>query len=217
MLTVDLFEAMPAEVWEEAICPGAIVLRQFAAQAAPELLQAILLVTDEAVFRKMQTPCGGYLSAGLSSCGDYGWVSDHNGYRYSAIDPLTSNAWPDMPDALRRLGIAAASAAGYEDFEPDVCLINSYEPGAKMGLHQDKNERDFSAPIVSVSLGIPAMFQFGGRQRADKPLKIPLQHGDVVVWGGEARLNFHGVLTVRKAWHPLTGDKRFNLTFRKAR
>lgn len=214
---MDLFSSVKNEVWQETISPGAVVLRQFATDIAPDILHTLEELTASAPLRQMQTPGGGKMSAAISACGDYGWVSDRRGYRYSAVDPTTEQAWPVMPALLSNLAVQAADAAGYADYCPDVCLINCYETGAKMGLHQDKDELDFSAPIVSVSLGVPATFQFGGKKRTDKPVKIPLQHGDVVVWGGEARLNFHGVLTVRKAFHPLTGNQRFNLTFRKVR
>ncbi len=213
---MDLFSTDGTESWwQEPICPGAVVLRQFATAATTDILTTLDGLIADAPLRQMQTPGGGKMSAALSACGDYGWVSDRRGYRYAAIDPLTQQAWPEMPDLLSTLAARAAAAAGYPHYSPDVCLINCYETGAKMGLHQDKDELDFSAPIVSVSLGVPANFQFGGAKRTDKPVKIPLQHGDVVVWGGPARLNFHGVLTVRKALHPLTGSRRFNLTFRK--
>lgn len=198
------------------ICPDAVVLRQFALAESQHLLAAVSQLVVKSPFRKMQTPGGFTMSVELSSCGACGWVSDRRGYRYASLDPLIQQSWPEMPDSFRGLATRAAKRAGYADFEPDTCLINCYEPGTKMSLHQDKDEQDFSAPIVSVSLGVPANFQFGGRQRSDKPVKIPLLHGDVVVWGGEARLNFHGILTLRKAYHPLTGDKRTNLTFRKA-
>ena len=214
---MDLFAEGATETWQEVICPGAVVLRQFATDAAQDILSTLDELTTVAPLRQMQTPGGGKMSAAISACGDYGWVSDRKGYRYSAVDPMTDKAWPEMPGLLSELAVRAADAAGYINYQPDVCLLNCYETGAKMGLHQDKDELDFSAPIVSVSLGVPATFQFGGKKRTDKPVKIPLQHGDVVVWGGEARLNFHGVLTVRKAFHPLTGSRRFNLTFRKTR
>lgn len=214
---MDLFSSIKNEVWQEAIGPGAVVLRQFATDIAPDILNTLDELFARAPLRQMQIPGGGKMSAAISACGDYGWISDRRRYRYSAVDPMTEQSWPDMPALLSHLAVQAADAAGYTDYRPDVCLLNCYETGAKMGLHQDKDELDFSAPIVSVSLGVPATFQFGGKQRTDKPVKIPLQHGDVVVWGGESRLNFHGVLTVRKAFHPLTGSRRFNLTFRKAR
>jgi alkylated DNA repair protein (DNA oxidative demethylase) len=203
------------EVWEEVIAPGALVLRQYAVNQAAGLLRSVEQITARSPFRHMQTPGGFTMSVRLSSCGQYGWVSDRRGYRYTESDPLTGQPWPEMPESFRELAVHAARRAGYAHFEPDACLINCYQPGTKMALHQDKNERDFSAPIVSVSLGVPANFRFGGTQRSDKPLKIPLAHGDVVVWGGVSRLNFHGVLTLRKACHPLTGDQRINLTFRK--
>ena len=212
----DLFSASNSvSCWQEPLCHGAVVLRQFAAQHSAVYLDSILNVADIAPFRKMSTAGGGRMSVGLTACGRFGWLSDERGYRYASVNPFNQQPWPEMPACLMELAVNAAGLAGYKGFEPDSCLINCYEPGSKMGLHQDKNERDFSAPIVSVSLGVPATFLFGGQQRTDKPTKIPLQHGDVVVWGGSARFNFHGVLTVRKAFHPLTGDRRFNLTFRQ--
>lgn len=156
------------------------------------------------------------MSAAMSACGQVGWVTDQRGYRYQAEDPESGNPWPAMPGVFRRLAAEAAQDAGYPGFEPDACLINRYQRGAKMGLHQDRDERDFSQPIVSVSLGLPMVFQFGGRKRSDRPLKVPLAHGDVVVWGGPSRLNYHGVLTLKTGHHPLTGPYRYNLTFRRA-
>ncbi|MEZ5536091.1 MAG: DNA oxidative demethylase AlkB [Thiolinea sp.] len=207
--------ASNGDVWEESIAPGAVVLRQHAVKQGGALLTSVDNLVLQSPFRNMQTPGGFTMSVGLTSCGRYGWISDRRGYRYTGTDPQTNRPWPEMPDLFRDLAVRAAAQAGYPGFEPDACLINCYKPGTKMALHQDKNERDFSAPIVSVSLGVPANFQFGGLQRSDKPVKVPLMHGDVVVWGGESRLNFHGVLTLRKACHPLTGDQRINLTFRK--
>lgn len=213
----NLFNTLQnVETWTETICPGAVILRQYATSQADNILQEIQQVTRQSPFRQMQTPGGYTMSVALSSCGDYGWVSDRNGYRYSRTNPQTGQAWPPMPKGFCELAQAAALDAGFPDFQADACLINRYTPGSKMGLHQDKDEQDFSAPIVSVSLGVPATFQFGGLKRSDRPVKIPLMHGDVVVWGGEARLRYHGVLTIRQAYHPLTGHDRINLTFRKA-
>lgn len=157
------------------------------------------------------------MSAAMTNCGCWGWFTDRRGYRYTEVDPLSGNRWPDMPECFRFLATEAADKAGYPGFQPDACLINRYEPGAKMGLHQDKDETDFSHPIVSVSLGLPVTFLFGGWVRTDKPQKVLLQHGDVVVWGGESRLKFHGVSAVKDGHHPLTGQCRINLTFRKAK
>lgn len=216
-MSTDLFSiADNGETWAEALCPGAVVLRQYAAAQAASLWEAVQQVTRQSPFRRMQTPGGHTMSVALSNCGAVGWVSDRNGYRYSPVDPQTGQPWPPMPECFRELAQAAALQAGFPGFAPDACLINRYTPGSKMGLHQDKDERDFSAPIVSVSLGVPAVFQFGGLKRSNPPVKIPLAHGDVVVWGGAARLRFHGVLTIRQAWHPLAGHDRINLTFRKA-
>ena len=156
------------------------------------------------------------MSVAMTNCGEAGWVTDRSGYRYDAIDPLTGRPWPAMPSAFTDLACAAAATAGFSDFSPDACLVNRYEPGARLSLHQDRNERDFNAPIVSVSLGLPAVFLFGGAQRSARPRRVPLVHGDVVVWGGPARLNFHGVMPLKEGHHPLLGPCRMNLTFRKA-
>jgi alkylated DNA repair protein (DNA oxidative demethylase) len=161
----------------------------------------------------MVTPGGQRMSVATTNCGALGWLSDRKGYRYGERDPETDKPWPPMPDAFRRIAIDAASAAGYGGFVPDACLINRYVPGTRLTLHQDRNERDFRQPIVSVSLGLPAVFLFGGLQRGDKAARIPLEHGDVAVWGGPSRLRFHGVLPLKGG---LGGDCRFNLTFRKA-
>jgi len=163
----------------------------------------------------MITPGGLPMSVTTSNCGALGWVSDKNGYRYAARDPKTGTPWPAMPSSFRQLAEQAANTAGFGYFNSDACLINCYRPGAKMGLHQDKDEQDFTQPIVSVSLGIPAMFQMGGFARGDKTLKLPLYHGDVLVWGGESRLRFHGVMPLKPANHPALGECRINLTFRK--
>ena len=214
-MTSDLFENA-AEPWTESLGDGALVLRRYAVVQAPELLAAIDTVTQAAPLRQMKTPGGHTMSAAMTCCGQWGWVTDRKGYRYEATDPETGRAWPDIPEPLLRLAREAANEAGYPGFEPDACLINRYVPGAKMGLHQDKDEHDFSQPIVSVSLGSPIVFQFGGNRRNDKPDKVPLEHGDVVVWGGASRLRYHGVLTLKNVEHPLTGACRYNLTFRKA-
>jgi alkylated DNA repair protein (DNA oxidative demethylase) len=164
----------------------------------------------------MTTPGGFQMSVAMTNCGRVGWVTDRTGYRYDTRDPLSGTPWPGLPQAFRRLAQAAAGEAGFAGFDPDACLINRYEPGTRLSLHQDKDEQDYGQPVVSVSLGLPATFQFGGPERSQSPIKVPLQHGDVVVWGGPARLNFHGVAALKDGWHPLTGRQRFNLTFRKA-
>jgi DNA oxidative demethylase len=156
------------------------------------------------------------MSVALTNCGSYGWVTDHTGYRYQANDPDSGKPWPRMPDVFRKLARDAAATAGFENFEPDACLVNVYEPGARVSLHQDKNERDFNAPIVSVSLGLPAVFVWGGLRRLERPVRVRLTHGDVMVWGGPARLCFHGILPIMEGDHPATGRLRINLTFRKS-
>ncbi len=205
------------ELAVDTLAPGAVVLRAFAAARDGELRAAIDSIAAQAPFRCMQTPGGRRMAVAMTSCGDCGWVSDTRGYRYADEDPQTGRRWPPMPDAFARLATAAAAAAGFAGFVPDSCLINRYAPGTALSLHQDKDERDFDAPIVSVSLGIPATFLFGGLRRKETPRRVALAHGDVVVWGGPARLRYHGVARVARAEHPFAGDCRINLTFRRAR
>jgi alkylated DNA repair protein (DNA oxidative demethylase) len=196
---------------------GAAVLTGYAADRAAALLKLIEAIGAAAPIRRMMTPGGGRRSVAMTNCGAAGWVTDQSGYRYTAEDPLASRPWPPMPEEFAVLAREAAREAGFAEFSPDACLINRYEPGARMSLHQDKDERDMDAPIVSVSLGLPALFLWGGPKRADRPRRIPLLHGDVVVWGGPSRLIFHGVHALPAGVHPLTGALRYNLTFRKAR
>jgi DNA oxidative demethylase len=215
--TLDLFApAAPASPGREVIAPGAVWLRGLATAHAQQLSGDVTHVLAQAPLRHMVTPGGFRMSVAMSNCGALGWVTDATGYRYAPLDPDTGRAWPAMPSALRALATLAAEQAGFTDFNPDACLINRYEPGARMSLHQDRNERDFSQPIVSVSLGLPAVFLFGGASRSERPQRVPLSHGDVVVWGGPARLRFHGVLALKDGQHPLTGPCRLNLTFRRA-
>ncbi|HEY6927499.1 MAG TPA: DNA oxidative demethylase AlkB [Steroidobacteraceae bacterium] len=216
-MTLDLFPDEPAvEPGEESIAPGALLLRGLAHSHGPALLEAVTAVTSRSPLRFMSTPGGYQMSVAMTNCGAAGWITDRTGYRYGAIDPVTGNPWPAMPAAFATLAAVAAARAGFGAFTPDACLINQYEPGSRMSLHQDRNELDFTAPIVSVSLGLPAVFLFGGARRADKPQRVALAHGDVVVWGGPARLRFHGVQPLKDGEHPLTGRRRINLTFRKA-
>jgi alkylated DNA repair protein (DNA oxidative demethylase) len=196
--------------------PHATLLQGFARSGAAILLAAIDDVCRVAPLRHTVTPGGWTMSVAMSNCGPLGWVSDRGGYRYAAIDPMSQQPWPAMPAVFRRLATDAAAAAGFAGFSPDACLINQYKPGARLTLHQDRNERDFSAPIVSVSLGLPAVFLWGGRERSHRYVKVPLLHGDVAVWGGADRLTFHGIATLADGVHPMTGDVRYNLTFRKA-
>ena len=196
---------------------GAVLLRGFAGSSEGELIAALRDIASQAPFRHMVTPGGHSMSVAMSNCGDLGWVTDRSGYRYDTNDPETGRPWPAMPAAFYRLAVEAAEQAGFAGFSPDACLINRYQPGARMSLHQDKDEQDFGAPIVSVSLGLPAVFLFGGLQRADKPRRFRLEHGDVVVWGGPTRLVFHGVAPLADGEHALVGRERINVTFRKAR
>jgi len=200
----------------EALAPGATVLRGFARKRDAALLAAIEEIAERAPFRHMVTPGGFEMSVAMTNCGAAGWVTDRTGYRYQAHDPQSGAAWPAMPAGFRALADEAATAAGFGNFSPDACLINRYEPGTKLSLHQDKDEADYGHPIVSVSLGLPATFQFGGPKRSDPVRRVALEHGDVVVWGGPSRLFHHGVLTLKSGEHPLTEHRRFNLTLRKA-
>ena len=210
--SLNLFEP-PAR---QALAPGAMLLRGFAVADAPQLLAALQQVLQAAPLRQMLTPGGQRMSVAMSNCGPLGWISDARGYRYAAQDPLTGFAWPPMPAEFLDLAQRAAAEAGYPGFEPDACLMNCYHPGTRLSLHQDRDECDKSHPIVSVSLGLPAVFQFGGAGRTDRPARVPLQHGDVVVWGGPSRLNYHGVLPLADGEHGLTGARRFNITLRRA-
>lgn len=198
------------------LADGATLLRGFAKPEAESLMAAVERIAATAPFRHMITPGGFRMSVAMTNCGGAGWVTDRSGYRYDPLDPVTDRPWPAMPQAFVALAARAAAAGGYPGFAPDACLINRYEPAARLSLHQDKNERDFDSPIVSVSLGLPAVFLFGGARRADRPRRVRLDSGDVAVWGGPARLAFHGVAPLADGDDPLTGRCRVNLTFRKA-
>lgn len=210
---------MIGDLFDESTLPlgeGGIVLRGFASERAAALITAAEEITAAAPFRNMITPGGFRMSVAMTNCGRAGWVTDRKGYRYTPDDPMTGRPWPPIPVLFRQLAGDAAAAAGYSGFEPDACLMNLYEPGTRLSLHRDENERDMTAPIVSVSLGLPAVFLFGGHQRGDRPRRIALESGDVVVWGGPLRLVYHGVAPLADGEHPLTGRRRINLTFRKA-
>lgn len=209
----SLGESGPAK---ELLAPGAAILRGFAVHDETALISGLGQVVASAPFRHMITPGGYRMSVAMTNCGALGWVTDKSGYRYQSNDPDTRERWPEMPGCFLSLATRAAEEAGFPGFVPDACLVNRYEAGARLTLHQDKNERDFSQPIVSVSLGIAAVFLFGGLKRADRVRRLQLMHGDVVVWGGPARLRYHGILPLEKDYHPLFGPYRFNLTFRKA-
>lgn len=215
MSTLDLFADEPP-MGIEPIGPQSVVLRGHALPHAAPLLAAVDSVMAQAPLRHLVTPGGFTMSVAMTNCGTLGWTSDRRGYRYSAIDPVSGQPWPAMPAVFAQLAGEAAAAAGFEGFAPDACLINQYLPGSRLSLHQDRDERDLVAPIVSVSLGMPATFLFGGLARADKTARVLLQHGDVVVWGGVDRLRHHGVLPLKDQPHPLLGGRRINLTFRKA-
>lgn len=216
-VTADLFDEEDGAQLIERLGPQSVVLRGFATPLVAELLPVLDQIQSISPFRHMVTPGGFTMSVALTNCGRLGWTTDRRGYRYTDIDPITGKPWPAMPDVMQALAEAAASKAGFANFEPDACLINRYETGTRLTLHQDKNEADYEAPVVSVSLGVPATFLFGGAERSDKARRVPLRHGDVVVWGGVDRLRYHGVADIKPAEHPILGSQRINFTFRKAR
>jgi alkylated DNA repair protein (DNA oxidative demethylase) len=219
---MDLFKNETPAIQE--ILPDVWLLKSIALQNEAIILQDLESVILRAPLRHMMTPMGFAMSAAMSNCGDLGWVSDRKGYRYDVIDPNSDKLWPSMPDSFMQVSKQSAYLAGFKNFVPDACLINQYKVNASMGLHQDKNEADFNQPIVSVSLGLPAVFLFGGLLRSDKPHKVLLAHGDVLVWGGKSRLNFHGIMPVKAIQNaalnthsnPYLKNHRVNLTFRKA-
>ncbi|TVV69852.1 DNA oxidative demethylase AlkB [Sphingomonas solaris] len=220
---MDLFPDSRAHL---LLDPGAVLLGGFALGEAGALVRAIDAIAAAAPFRRMETPGGRTMSVAMTNAGDAGWTTSRRGYRYSPVDPVTGHAWPAMPDVFLALATRAAAAAGFAGFLPDACLVNRYEAGARMALHQDRDEAGVddpaetnprnAAPIVSVSLGLPARFLWGGAARTDRARRVPLLHGDVVVWGGPARLTFHGIDTLAAGEHPETGAVRYNLTFRRA-
>ena len=211
----DLFAALDRDERVE-LGAGAVVLRGFALPAEAEIAAALLDVAAGAPFRHMVTPGGFTMSVAMTNCGELGWVSTPRGYRYSPVDPESGAPWPKMPGVFARLARDAAAAGGFPGFAPDACLVNRYDPGARLTLHQDKDERDFVHPIVSVSLGVPAVFLFGGLTRKERPARVTVEHGDVVVWGGPARLRYHGVAPLAEARHAFAGERRVNLTLRCA-
>ncbi|MCJ0762517.1 DNA oxidative demethylase AlkB [Variovorax terrae] len=213
MQSLELFEATAQN---QRLGAAAMVLRGFALPHVPDLMLAIVGIETASPFRHMVMPGGFTMSVALTNCGALGWTTDRRGYRYTTVDPDTGEPWPVMPEVFARLASGAAEAAGFDGFEPDACLVNRYLPGSRLSLHQDKNERDYEAPIVSVSLGMPATFLFGGHARTDPIVKVPLHHGDVVVWGSADRLRYHGVMPLRDEPHTLLGSQRINFTFRKA-
>lgn len=212
METMDLFSNLARP--PERLGPGAILLSKFADSAT--LFAEIEKLMAVSPLRIMTTPGGRQMSVGMTNCGALGWTSGPGGYRYVASDPTTGRAWPAMPSSFRELARRSAAAAGFGGFEPDCCLINCYRPGTRLSLHQDRDEAGFDDPIVSVSIGLPATFLWGGPERSSPVRKVPLVDGDVIVFGGSSRLTYHGVAEIEDGQHPLTGARRFNLTFRKA-
>lgn len=215
--TLPLFESQLPLATREELAAGAWVLRGFALDVAQNLLAEIERVAARSPFRHLVTPGGKTMSVAMTNCGGLGWFSDRRGYRYTAVDPETGAAWPAMPALFTTLARDAAREAGFDDYVPDVCLVNRYVIGTRLTLHRDQDERDHHSPIVSVSLGLPATFLFGGLVRGDPQRRVPVVHGDVVVWGGPSRMRYHGVPSIKDGVHPLTGPCRYNLTFRVAR
>jgi DNA oxidative demethylase len=216
-MTADLFDSVLVRPEREQIADGAVLLRGFCRPIQHELLTAIDGIIAQSPFRHMMTPGGYQMSVAMTNCGSVGWVTDRSGYRYDCNDPVTEKPWPEMPPIFRELAGRAAAQADFAGFRPEACLVNRYEPGARLSLHQDRDEKNFDEPIVSVSLGLPAIFLWGGPRRSDRPQRFRLEHGDVVVWGGPSRLFFHGVAPLADGEHALLGRQRINLTFRKAR
>jgi alkylated DNA repair protein (DNA oxidative demethylase) len=215
-VTADLFADIPGlRPAQEIMAERAVLLRGFAGPIEADVIAALREIVAQAPFRHMVTPGGHTMSVAMTNCGSKGWVTDRRGYRYDGADPESGKPWPAMPVLFRDLAERAAAQAGFDGFAPEACLINRYQPGAKMSLHQDKDELDLIAPIVSVSLGLPATFLFGGLSRSDKPRRYRLEHGDIAVWGGPSRLMFHGVAPLADGEHPRLGRQRINLTFRK--
>jgi DNA oxidative demethylase len=215
---VDLFADIPdVRPSQEAMAERAVLLRGFAKSFEGDLIADLRDIVAQAPFRHMVTPGGHQMSVAMTNCGSVGWVTDRTGYRYDGADPESGKPWPAMPPSFRALAGQAAAEAGFDGFCPEACLINRYEPGARMSLHQDKDETDFAAPIVSVSLGLPAIFLFGGLKRSDRPRRFRVEHGDIAVWGGPTRLAFHGVAPLADGEHAVMGRQRINLTFRKVR
>jgi alkylated DNA repair protein (DNA oxidative demethylase) len=216
-MNASLFElGSPAPLSKDILGAGTAFLAGFALDTQDELLLSLKCIAERSPFRNMVTPGGYRMSVAMTNCGPLGWVTDRSGYRYDTIDPEMNRPWPMMPLPFRELAVAAGEEAGFSNFVPDACLINRYEPGARLSLHQDKNELDLTQPVVSVSLGLPAAFLFGGLERAERTQRIQIVHGDVIVWGGPARLRYHGIVPLRDGEHSRTGRVRYNITFRKA-
>ncbi len=218
-MTLPLFDTTSERGRDAPIVlgPGAILLRGYTLPAEEHLLDSLAAVIEESPLRHMETPGGHRMSVAMTNCGELGWVSSRSGYRYSKTEPETGKVWPPMPEVFFASACSAADRAGFAGFVPNACLVNRYDVGARLTLHQDKNEGDFAKPIVSFSLGLPATFLFGGEHRSDPVTRIGLQHGDVVVWGGPSRLWFHGIAPIKRGHHPQLGSVRYNLTFRFVR
>ena len=213
----DLFQDQPPDLPErQALGPESWLLRHTLQTTACHLMADIHTLTATHPFQHMVTRGGHTMSVATSSYGSYGWVSDaQKGYRYASSNIETGQPWPPIPAHWLALATALAEKAGFNGFHPDSALINRYAVGARMGLHQDRDEATLAWPIVSLSLGLPARFMFGGKQRQAPVKDFTLLHGDVVVWGGADRLRFHGIRPLKAGHHSLTGPYRYNITFRR--
>lgn len=201
----------------ELLAEGAVILRGFARDVGKELLLHIAAIAGVSPFRHLIMANGMPMAVAITNCGPLGWISTVKGYRYSSTDPMTGRPWPGMPASFHTLAVQAAHAAGFEGFNPGVCIINRYTVGTHLHMHQDRDETRDAQPVVSVSLGLPAKFRFGGQGKGQPARLVPLEHGDVAVWGGRSRMAYHGIAPLEPGTHPLTGDVRLNLTFRTTR
>ena len=215
-MQTDLFDDASLFPSQQQLAEGVCLLSGQANSMMPAIWQAVEDVLRQAPLRQMQTPGGYTMSVAMSNCGELGWISDRHGYRYSRLDPQSGQPWPAMPEILQELARIWAAEAGFDNFVSNACLINCYQAGSKMSLHLDRDERDFAHPILTLSLGLPARFMLGGLQRQDPYRKLLLQHGDVLVFGGPARLCFHGIMPLADGDHALLGKRRISLTFRRA-
>ncbi len=196
------------------LAPGLVHYTGYLNRAAQEALLGDIRVVIRAapLFTPRMPRTGKPFSVRMTNCGALGWVSDVAGYRYQPLHPETGAPWPPMPDIARR---AWDDLAGYPH-APEACLVNVYEPSARMGLHQDRDEDDFDAPVVSLSLGDAGLFRFGGTARSDRTRSVRLQSGDALVLGGPARLAFHGIDRLIAGTSTLLPEGgRINLTLRR--
>jgi len=208
---MNLFSQLVAEPTHEEIFPGAVLMRSLALPQDNEFFTAAEAIIAARPLHHTTTPSGLPMGVMVTDCGDSRAFAN----RWDTANPERMRLWPPMPPLLRDFAIRCAVRSGFPQFRPDACHINRYQAGTKLGLHQDRHECDWTQPIVSLSFGLECIFLLGGLQRTDKPRRILLEHGDVIVWGGPSRMRFHGVQPLKPGHHPLTGPYRYNLTFRK--